>query len=54
MDPLPAVTCHRQAVTRVARMTVDISARLAEVMPGIRRDLEDLVRIQSVSADPDG
>jgi cysteinylglycine-S-conjugate dipeptidase len=33
-------------------MTVDISARLAEVMPGIRRDLEDLVRIQSVSADP--
>src|SRR3712207_1809607 len=33
-------------------MTVDISARLAEVMPGIRRDLEDLVRIQSVSAEP--
>src|SRR5919112_515807 len=33
-------------------MSVDISARLAEVMPGIRRDLEDLVRIQSVSADP--
>src|SRR6476620_8408802 len=33
-------------------MTVDIPARLAEVMPGIRRDLEDLVRIQSVSADP--
>ena len=33
-------------------MTVDIAARLAEVMPGIRRDLEDLVRIQSVSADP--
>jgi acetylornithine deacetylase/succinyl-diaminopimelate desuccinylase-like protein len=33
-------------------MTVDITARLAEVMPGIRRDLEDLVRIQSVSADP--
>ena len=34
-------------------MTVDITARLAEVMPGIRRDLEDLVRIQSVSADPE-
>ena len=33
-------------------MSVDIAARLAEVMPGIRRDLEDLVRIQSVSADP--
>lgn len=33
-------------------MTVDIAARLTEVMPGIRRDLEDLVRIQSVSADP--
>ncbi|MBS2936344.1 dipeptidase [Nocardioides sp. J2M5] len=33
-------------------MTVDIPARLAEVMPGLRRDLEDLVRIQSVSADP--
>ena len=33
-------------------MTVDITARLAEVMPGIRRDLEDLIRIQSVSADP--
>jgi acetylornithine deacetylase/succinyl-diaminopimelate desuccinylase-like protein len=33
-------------------MTVDIPARLAEVMPGIRRDLEDLIRIQSVSADP--
>src|SRR6476660_3086141 len=32
-------------------MTVDIPARLAEVMPGIRRDLEDLVRIESVSAD---
>ena len=33
-------------------MSVDITARLAEVMPGVRRDLEDLVRIQSVSADP--
>jgi acetylornithine deacetylase/succinyl-diaminopimelate desuccinylase-like protein len=33
-------------------MTVDIPARLAEVLPGVRRDLEDLVRIESVSADP--
>src|SRR6187549_861992 len=33
-------------------MSIDIPARLAEVMPGIRRDLEDLVRIESVSADP--
>lgn len=33
-------------------MTVDIRARLAEVLPGIRSDLEDLIRIQSVSADP--
>ena len=33
-------------------MSIDIATRLAEVMPGVRRDLEDLVRIQSVSADP--
>ncbi len=33
--------------------TDDLRARLAEVLPGVRRDLEDLVRIQSVSADPD-
>jgi acetylornithine deacetylase/succinyl-diaminopimelate desuccinylase-like protein len=33
-------------------MTIDIRARLAEVLPGVRRDLEDLVRIESVSADP--
>ncbi len=33
-------------------MTIDIRARLAEVLPGIRKDLEDLVRIESVSADP--
>ncbi|QBR93261.1 dipeptidase [Nocardioides euryhalodurans] len=29
-----------------------LRARVAEVLPGIRRDLEDLVRIESVSADP--
>ena len=32
--------------------TADITGRVAEVLPGIRRDLEDLVRIESVSADP--
>ena len=26
--------------------------KIREILPGIRRDLEDLVRIQSVSADP--
>ena len=29
-----------------------IRTRVTEVLPGIRRDLEDLVRIESVSADP--
>ncbi|MEO9324122.1 dipeptidase [Nocardioides sp. C4-1] len=33
-------------------MSDDIRARVTELMPGIRRDLEDLVRIESVSADP--
>lgn len=36
-------------------MSLDIEtarARIREVMPGIRRDLEDLIRIESVSADP--
>ena len=32
--------------------TDDIRGRVAEVLPGIRQDLEDLVRIESVSADP--
>ena len=31
----------------------DIRARVASVLPGVRKDLEDLVRIQSVSADPE-
>jgi acetylornithine deacetylase/succinyl-diaminopimelate desuccinylase-like protein len=31
----------------------DLRRRVQDVLPGIRRDLEDLVRIQSVSADPD-
>ncbi|GAA1158102.1 dipeptidase [Nocardioides aquiterrae] len=33
-------------------MTDDIRARVQAVLPGLRRDLEDLVRIESVSADP--
>ncbi|MFN8193072.1 MAG: dipeptidase [Nocardioidaceae bacterium] len=33
-------------------MTTDLRARLHDVLPGCRRDLEDLVRIESVSADP--
>jgi acetylornithine deacetylase/succinyl-diaminopimelate desuccinylase-like protein len=32
--------------------TDDIRSRVAQVLPGIRRDLEGLVRIESVSADP--
>jgi acetylornithine deacetylase/succinyl-diaminopimelate desuccinylase-like protein len=32
--------------------TDDIRNRVAQVLPGIRQDLEDLVRIESVSADP--
>lgn len=31
----------------------DLRSRLAEVLPGVRRDLEHLVRIPSVSADPE-
>ena len=31
----------------------DIRARVASALPGVRKDLEDLVRIQSVSADPE-
>ncbi|WP_182377924.1 dipeptidase [Nocardioides sp. WS12] len=33
--------------------THDLRTRLAELLPGVRSDLEALVRIQSVSADPD-
>lgn len=32
--------------------TNELRSRLTELMPQVRRDLEDLVRIQSVSADP--
>ena len=31
----------------------DLRARVESVLPGVRRDLEDLVRIESVSADPE-
>ena len=34
-------------------MTDDLRATLRDLMPALRSDLEDLVRIQSVSADPD-
>jgi acetylornithine deacetylase/succinyl-diaminopimelate desuccinylase-like protein len=33
-------------------ITDDLSARVRDVLPGVRRDLEALVRIESVSADP--
>ena len=33
--------------------TEELRAKVAEVLPGVRRDLEDLVRIESVSADPE-
>jgi acetylornithine deacetylase/succinyl-diaminopimelate desuccinylase-like protein len=36
----------------VAPMSDDLRARVRDVLPGLRRDLEDLVRIESVSADP--
>jgi cysteinylglycine-S-conjugate dipeptidase len=34
-------------------MTHDLRARVRDVLPGVRRDLEALVRIESVSADPE-
>ncbi len=36
----------------VASMSDTLRNRIAELLPGLRADLEDLVRIQSVSADP--
>src|SRR3954453_1618789 len=52
------VTRRRTASPRVASMatnptTDDLRARVADVLPGVRRDLEALVRIESVSADPE-
>jgi len=40
------------SVDSIAVMTRDLRAAVSDVMPGVRADLEDLVRIQSVSADP--
>jgi acetylornithine deacetylase/succinyl-diaminopimelate desuccinylase-like protein len=34
-------------------MTDDLRARVRDVLPGVRRDLESLIRIESVSADPE-
>jgi acetylornithine deacetylase/succinyl-diaminopimelate desuccinylase-like protein len=34
-------------------MTDELRAKVQAVLPGVRKDLEDLVRIQSVSADPE-
>ncbi len=34
-------------------VTTDLLARVRDVLPGVRRDLEALVRIESVSADPE-
>ncbi|HET7429959.1 MAG TPA: dipeptidase [Nocardioides sp.] len=34
-------------------MTDDLRSRVRDVLPGVRRDLEALVRIESVSADPE-
>ena len=34
-------------------MSDDLRTRVADVLPGVRRDLEALVRIESVSADPE-
>ncbi|GAA5143193.1 M20/M25/M40 family metallo-hydrolase [Nocardioides marinquilinus] len=38
--------------TTAGLSTETVRSRVAELMPGIRSDLEDLVRIESVSADP--
>src|SRR5215510_11910042 len=34
-------------------MTDDLRARVRDLLPGVRRDLDALVRIESVSADPE-
>ena len=41
-----------EGLARVGGMTDDLRARVAEVLPGVRADLENLVRIPSVGADP--
>lgn len=49
---LPVATDCGRAV-RLRGMSDDLRARVQSVLPGVRADLEDLVRIQSVSADPE-
>src|SRR5262245_66338988 len=34
-------------------LPADLAARMRDVLPGVRRDLDALVRIESVSADPE-
>lgn len=41
----------RDTSPTVVAMTQDLRAALHDVLPGVRRDLEDLIRIESVSAD---
>jgi cysteinylglycine-S-conjugate dipeptidase len=48
----PAVSGSLRGLDRLPRMTADLRARVRDVLPGVRRDLEALVRIESVSADP--
>ena len=36
-----------------AHLGTDLKARVQSVLPALRGDLEDLVRIESVSADPE-
>src|SRR3954449_9914653 len=41
-------------MARVRSMNIDeLRSRVQDVLPGVRSDLEDLVRIESVSADPE-
>jgi cysteinylglycine-S-conjugate dipeptidase len=44
--------CQTILVARLPDMNDDLRARVRDVLPGVRRDLEALVRIESVSADP--
>ena len=48
----PAGGGYRDSMSEDAVTSEDLVRRAREVLPGIRADLEDLVRIQSVSADP--
>ena len=50
--PTSRRTC-RLELSSSGHESIDIRARVQEVLPGVRKDLEDLVRIESVSADPE-